>query len=106
MANITQMIHVSEILNEYEKWIMTHNSLEKIEYRELEKFGNRHAVFSDGSEWGAVHYDEFNATSFPIGTINHLAKWENEQTGLPEEVLRLVGWVGLLYAGKKVLDNL
>ncbi|MCV0366388.1 MAG: hypothetical protein K5798_03860 [Nitrosopumilus sp.] len=103
MVNYTYSIHISEILSESEKWVITHNWFGKIEYRELEKFGNRHAVFENDSEWGAVHYDQHNATSFPIGTVNHLAKWGNEETGLDEGLLRLVGWIGLLYVeGKSI----
>ena len=106
MADYTDSIHISEILNESEKWVMTRNWFGKTEYRELENFGDRHAVFENGSEWGTVHYDQYNATSFPTGTINHLAKWENEETGLDERLLRLAGWAGLLYLGKKVYDNI
>jgi len=105
MADYTESIHISEILSVPNRWIKTKDWFDKIEYRELEKFGNRHAVFEDGSEWGEVHYDEYNATSFPIGTVNHLAKWGNEETGLPENGLRLVGWLGLIYAGKKFFDR-
>lgn len=106
MINYTYCIHISEIHNEPEKWIITRNWFGKTEYRELEKFGNRHAVFENNSEWGAVHYDQHNATSFPVGTVNHLAKWGNEETGLPEEILRVLGWAVLLYSGKKIWDNL
>ena len=106
MADYTFSIHISEILNESEKWIMTKNWLGKTEYRELEKFGDRHAVFENDSEYGTIHYDQYNATTFPVGTVNHLAKWGNEETGLPEGLLRLLGWAGLLYAGKKLADQL
>jgi|APSaa5957512535_1039671.scaffolds.fasta_scaffold476233_1 hypothetical protein len=106
MADYTYSIHISEILNELEKWVLTRNWFGKTEYRELEKFGDRHAVFENGSEWGTIHYDQYNATSFPVGTVNHLAKWGNEETGLDEGLLRLAGWAGLLYLGKKVYDNI
>lgn len=106
MTNYTYSIHISEIRNQPEKWIITRNWFGKTEYRELEKFGNRHVIFENGSEWGTVHYDQHNATSFPVGTVNHLAKWGNEKTGLPEEALSILVWVGLLYAGKKIADNL
>lgn len=106
MTNYTSNIHISEILRESEKWLVTRNWFGKIEYRELEKFGNRHTIFEKDSEWGTVHHDQYNATSFPEGTINHLAKWGNEKMGLDEALLRLTGWVGLIYVGKKVYDNI
>lgn len=40
---------------------------------DVEKFGNGHAVFIN-SEWLEIHWDEYNVTSFPLGTVNHLAK--------------------------------
>jgi len=106
MANHTSNIHISEILNEPEKWILTRDWFGKTEYREYEIFGDRDAVFENSSEWGTVHFDQYNATSFPIGTVNHLAKWGNEETGLDEGLLILAGWAGLLYLGKKMYDNI
>lgn len=106
MADSSSSIHISKILSESERWVVTRNWFGKTEYRELEKFGDRHALFENGSEWGIVHYDQYNATSFPEGTVNHLAKWGNEETGIDEGLLRVVGWVGLLYAGKKISDNI
>lgn len=78
-------------------------------FREVEPYGNRHAVFEQGAEWGEVHYDQYNATTFPHGTVNHLAKWGNEQTGVSEGFLRLLGWGALFYGayklGKYIDDN-
>jgi len=87
------IIHISEILSEPNRWIWTGDG-----YRELEKFGNLHTKFID-SELLEAHTDQYNATSFPIGTINHLAKWVNEKTGIDEGLLRLVGGGSLVYAG-------
>jgi hypothetical protein len=52
----------------------------KEHYRELKQYGNRHAIFELGAEWGSVHLDQYNATDFPSGTLNHLAKFANEKT--------------------------
>jgi len=50
--------------------------------------------------------DQHNATSFPKGTINHLAKWGNEKTGINESALRVVGWGALAVIGIKLLQKL
>jgi hypothetical protein len=71
-------------------------------FREVGQYGNRHAVFDQGAEWGEVHHDQYNATSFPTGTINHLAKWSKEQTGASEGFFRLLGWAGLFYGTYKL----
>jgi len=94
------MIHKSEIQSEPYRWIQTLDG-----YREIKKYGNRHAKFID-NEWLDVHWDEYNATSFPKGTIDHLAHWTNEKTGVNENLLRLVGWGVLAYAGIKLLQKL
>lgn len=46
------IIHGSEITSE--RWIYTSylRSDGKEEFREKKEFGNRHAVFEKGSEWG------------------------------------------------------
>ena len=93
-------IHISEIQSQPERWINIGDG-----YRETEQYGNRHAKFID-SQWLEVHWDQYNATSFPDGTINHLAHWGNEQTGIDEGILRLAGWGALLYAGIKILQKL
>jgi len=35
------------------------------------------------ADYGLVHPDQYNATSFPTGTVNHVAKWTNENTSPP-----------------------
>ena len=94
------MIHKSEIQSESYRWIQTLDG-----YREIKKYGNRHAKFLD-NEWLDVHWDEYNATSFPKGTIDHLAHWTNEKTGINENLLRLIGWGALVYAGIKLFHKL
>ena len=94
------VIHKSEIETTPERWIRTLNG-----YREIEKYGNRHAKFID-SEWLEIHWDEHNATSFPTGTINHLAKWGNEKTGIDENVLKIIGWSTLAIVGLKLVQRL
>jgi hypothetical protein len=61
----------------------------KQHYRELKQYGNRHAIFEPGAEWGIVHIDQHNATDFPTGTLNHLAKFANEKTGIPESAAKI-----------------
>lgn len=82
----------------------------KEEYRELSHYGNRHAVFSPGAEWGEVHEDKHNATDFPSGTLDHLALYTNEQTGVPQGIAKVALAAAGLYAGYKILkflgDNL
>ncbi|MCH7648268.1 MAG: hypothetical protein IIA83_06650 [Thaumarchaeota archaeon] len=94
------IIHISQIKKESYKWIPTWGG-----YREIERFGNHHAKFID-LEWLEIHWDEHNATSFPTGTINHLAKWVNENTGINEDVIRLAGGIGLAAVGIKILQKL
>jgi len=94
------VIHISEITSYPERWISTWDG-----YREIEKYGNRHAKFN-GSDWLDDHLDEYNATSFPTGTINHLAHWGNEKTGINEDLLRLAGWGTLAYVVIKALKKL
>ncbi|MEO9306699.1 MAG: hypothetical protein ABI342_00125 [Nitrososphaera sp.] len=105
-----EYISRSEIMREYgTKWLGDLRFDGKEGFREVEKYGNRHAVFEQGAEWGEVHYDQYNATTFPPGTVNHLAKWGHEQTGINERLLRWVGWGALFYGayrlGKYLDDN-
>ncbi|MEX0862171.1 hypothetical protein [Nitrosopumilus sp.] len=55
------------------------------EFREKPEFGNRHAIFQPNLNWGEIHYDEHNALDFPNGTLDHLAKYTEEKTGIPEK---------------------
>jgi hypothetical protein len=70
---------------------------------------NRHAVFETGAEWGTVHEDEHNATDFLVGTVNHLAKYTNERTGVPEGLAKLaivlLGAYGIYRLGKWANKN-
>ena len=94
-----EIIHISEINTE--RW--TDTSIVrldgKLESREKPQYGNRHAVFNKGSEWCEVHIDEHNVLEFPIGTVDHLAKYMEEKTSLPREIAK-VGkfWVDYLLA--------
>ena len=78
----------------------------KREFRERPKFGNRHAVFLLGSEWGEVHEDKFNALDFPNGTVDHLSKYTEEKTGIPEIIAKGAIIVGGLVVGAKLLQYL
>ena len=59
----------------------------KTEYREKSGYGNRHAVFENGSSVGDMHVDRFNATDFPMGTIRHASNYVEEKTGIPEPLV-------------------
>jgi len=61
----------------------------KEHFRELKQYGNRHAVFERGGTFGMVHCDQYNALDFPVGTLNHLAKYTNEKTGISENAARI-----------------
>lgn len=89
-------IHRSEITKE--RWTDTSylRTDGKEEFREKKQFGNRHAVFDKGSQWGEVHYDKYNAIDVPSGTVNHFAKYTEEKIGIPQElVVLLIIVVGL-----------
>lgn len=101
--NVNSLIHRSEISPE--RWINTSylRTDGREEFREKSKFGNRHAVFEIGSEWGEVHRDEHNATDFPVGTVNHAAKYAEEKTGIPQGLVALGIVLGAGYAAYKIL---
>ena len=84
-----ESISRSEILQEIDHWIYYENLEGKEVFRELEKYGNRHAVFEKNADFGIVHPDQYNATSFPTGTVNHVAKWTNENTGINEIAINI-----------------
>ena len=99
------MISIDEVSSHPEQWVDTSylRSDDKIEYREKKKYGDRHAVFDNGAYWGEVHYDQYNATDVPVGTVNHFSNYVEEKTGLPQGLVTLAT-VGLgLYAGYKAL---
>jgi len=105
-----QWITRAKVMQEIDHWIYYENIEGKEVFRELEKYGNRHAVFEKNADYGLVHPDQYNATSFPTGTVNHVAKWTNENTGIDEGLARLALWGIGLYAaykaGKYVYDRL
>jgi len=90
-----------------ERWMNTSGirSDNKEEYRERKEFGNRHVIFENGTLYGTIHHDKYNATNFPVGTVQHISKYTEEKTGIPQDWVTgaIVGVVaGLsLYAGYK-----
>ena len=87
------------------RWIDTSylRTDDKEEFRERKEFGSRHVVFDKNSSLGMIHYDEFNATDFPVGTINHFSNYVEEKTGIPK-ILTTVLTMGIVfYAGYKLL---
>jgi len=103
---MTQLIHISEITPE--RWIDTSFARGdgKLEFRERPRYGNRHAAFSKGAVWGEIHIDEHNALDFPDGTVNHLAKYTEEKTSIPQDIAKLGIILGGLFAGYKLLKFL
>jgi len=100
------MFHISEMTND--RWMNTSFARfdDKIEFRERPQFGNTHVVFPKDSEWGEEHIDTYNALDFPSGTVDHLAKYSEEKTGIPETIARGVIVVGGLILGAKLLQYL
>jgi len=100
------MLHRSEITSD--RWIDTSfiRTDGKEEFREKPEYGNQHAVFESDTEWGEVHVDEYNAADFPFGTIDHLSKYTEERTGVPETIARGVIVLGGLILGAKLLNYL
>ena len=98
--------HRSEITKE--QWVETSylRGDNKEEFRERKEFGNRHAIFERGSEWGEVHDDEYNATDFPSGTLMHAANYTEEKTGIPKGLAAFGLVLGLGYVGYKALKYL
>ena len=100
------MIHRSEV--QTSRWMETSiirtDGLE--EFREKPEFGNRHAIFQPGSDWGEIHYDKYNALDFPNGTLDHLAKYTEEKTNIPEKLAKGGLIVGGLLVGAFLLKGL
>jgi len=90
-----------EIMLERWCWLPYVNFEGKEVFRELKKYGNRHAIFDKGAEWGYVHSDKYNATDFPIGTRDHIAKWLSEKIGINEKLARFLVSIAGLYVGYK-----
>ena len=97
----------SEINRHPDRWVRYTNGENKEVFREKKEFGNRHAIFDLSAETGIVHVDLYNALDFPIGTVNHIAKWTNEKFGINENVARIglyaIGLYGAYKLGKSVL---
>ena len=100
------MFHISEMTPE--RWTETSivRGDGKREFRERPKYGSRHVVFLINSEWGEAHVDEFNALDFPNGTVNHLSKYTEEKTGIPEVIAKGAIILGGLFVGAKLLQYL
>lgn len=54
----------------------------KEDYRQFPEHGDGHVVFEPSQEWGDLHYDQYNALDFPNGTLEHLALYIEEKTGI------------------------
>ena len=102
----SKVYHISEMTNE--GWINTSFSRldGKIEFRERPQFGNTHVIFPKDSEWGEEHIDKYNALDFPTGTVDHLAKYTEEKTNIPETIAGGLIVVGGLILGAKLLQYL
>lgn len=100
------MIHRREVMTE--RWtgtsIIRSDDLE--EFREKPEYGNRHAIFEPGADWGEIHYDEYNALDFPNGTLDHLAKYTEEKTNIPEKWAKGGLILGGLLVGAFLLKGL
>lgn len=101
-----EIISRDEISREIDHWIYYENLEGKKVFRELEDYGNRHVVFEKGSQFGTVHNDQYNATTFPVGTVNHIARWANEKSGVDEVIARLAIWGLGLFAAYKIAKHL
>ena len=94
-----------------ERWMNTSGvrSDSKEEYRERKEFGNRHAIFEKGSLFGEVHHDKYNATDFPVGTVQHVSNYTEEKTGIPAGLVTLgivavsafLGYKAIKYVAKR-----
>jgi len=99
------MISIDEVRSHPEQWVDTSYlcSDDKIEYREKKEFGDRHAVFDNGASWGDIHYDKYNATDVPVGTVKHFSNYVEEKTGIPQGLVTLATIAVGLYAGYKTV---
>lgn len=83
---------------------------DKEEYRERKEFGNRHVIFENGALYGIVHHDKYNATDFPVGTVQHVSNYTEEKTGIPAGLVTLgiiavsafLGYQAIKYVAKKI----
>ena len=65
-SNTLGLISRSEILKDRDHWLHYVTSDGREEFREIEKFGNHHAIFAKNEDYGEVHHDHYNATSLSI----------------------------------------
>lgn len=94
------------------RWMNTSGirSDNKEEYRERKEFGNRHVIFENRALYGAIHHDKYNATDFPVGTVQHVSKYTEEKTGIPAGLVTLgivavtafLGYKTIKYISKKI----
>jgi len=98
------MRYISEMT--FDRWTETSflRSDGKREFREKPEFGNSHVVFFPNSEWGEEHIDQYNALDFPSGTVDHLAKYTEEKTGVPQTIAGAIIVLGGLILGAKLLQ--
>lgn len=99
------MISRDEVRSHSEQWVNTTalRSDGKIEYREKKEFGNRHVVFEKDAFWGNVHYDQYNATDIPVGTVKHFSNYVEEKTGIPQGLVTLAIIGVSLYGGYRAI---
>lgn len=88
-----QLITIQQVQNNQWVNVSQFSNFGWQDYRQLPQYGNGHAVFRQGSDIGEVHYNIYNATDFPLGTIAHLAQYFSEHTSLMQQI-----WVFLIVA--------
>ncbi len=95
----------SEVNGHPERWMNMSGarSDNKEEYRERKEFGNRHVIFENGSLYGISHHDKYNATDFPVGTVQHVSNYAEEKTGIPAGLVTLGIIVGSAYLGYEAI---
>ena len=106
------MITRQEVKEHPERWMKTSwlRLDGKEEYRERKEFGNRHVIFERGTLFGEIHYDKYNATDFPVGTVQHTSNYTEEKTGIPAGLVTLgiiavsafLGYKAIKYVSKKI----
>lgn len=96
-------ISLNQIKSHLERWVDTSYLRfdDKTEYREKKEYGNRHAVFEYGAILGKVHYDKFNATDVPVGTVRHFSNYVEEKSGIPQGLVNAAIILLVLYATYK-----
>ena len=99
------MISIDEVRSHPEQWSNTSfvRSDDKTEYREKKEYGNKHVVFEKDALFGDVHYDQYNATDIPFGTVNHFSNYVEEKTSIPQGLVALATIGVSLYVGYKAV---